>query len=285
MNERTLCPLEHGETDDGQPRHKESAPGLLLCRQHVTWLERNISSLPDLYDDLELRLHPSSSALHPYTTRNAGGTATVNKKTGEEEVQAFINGEIAELRAVIVSTLASWVVLVAEERGVTTPHTADPHTLAPWLARHVEWIAAQPWADEPAGHFRELSAGAHARAYPSGRRRIEIAPCEEGDCEGTLITVTSRTADLLPEQIWCDTCNRTIPPREWRQLRKRMTGEDSDVILTVAQASDLYGVPVRTLSRWVSDGRLCDLGDDAAKVRATEVEEIMQRMGVLRDSA
>jgi hypothetical protein len=147
----------------------------------------------------------------------------------------------------------------------------------------VEWIAAQPWADEPTEHFRELSSQAFRGAYPSGYRRIEIAPCGEGECDGTLITASSRTADLLPENIWCDTCARVIPPNRWRELRKRITGSDEDVVLSIEQASDVYGVPARTLYRWVADGRVCNVAeDDGTRVRASEVEEIIR---VLRASA
>lgn len=277
-----LCPMGHGDDEQGNPLQREAAPGLVLCRPHRGWLERDILRLPDYWDDLALRLHPSGPTLKPYTTHDAGGTATVNPKTGEEESQTYINDHIATLRTLIVSTLASWVVLVAEERGLQAPATADPHVLASWLARHADWIAAQPVADEPAGHFSELSSTAYRTAYPSGRRRVQIGKCPECD-NGGLYAVVSRTAELLPAEIRCDSCPNLIGSRQWRALRKTLTGLDVETVLTVTEACQMYDISVPTLYRWISDRRVNDIGEGQIRVRASELEDTLHRMGVLRD--
>lgn len=279
---RPLCPLSHGQTDEGQPIDKPAAPGLVLCWTHRNRLERNIAELPDLYDALELRLHPSGPAIKPYSAHNSGDTATVNPRTGEEESPTFVSGYVVEVRDKVLATLYGWARVVAEDNQLSKPSTLDPHRISRFLLVHIDQLAAdEDQAEEVSKWVSEVTRDAYSAAYPSGRRRIEIAPCGQPDCGGTLITVTSRTADLLPEVIWCDQCERRIPPSEWRRLRDLITGDAVDVILTVAQASDVYGVPVRTLSRWVSDGKLTNVGDGyPANIRAVEVEELLQSLTI-----
>lgn len=236
----TLCPLDH-IGDDGQPAERKSAPGLLLCMGHRNRLQHDIESLPDLYDDLALRLHPSGPTLKPYTTHDSGGTATVNAETGEEESAAFINGRVADLRANLVRILTSWVMLVAEEREVTTPATVEPRVLAPWLQRHCEWIAAQMWADEPASHFHELVSEAKALAYPRDVRRfvcarcVEVTACDVTDqtekrCGGELVAtirLEETEQSLLPAEVACRVCGQSWTADKWLTLGRRIHREAS----------------------------------------------------------
>ncbi|MGW5822514.1 hypothetical protein ACWFR0_39495, partial [Streptomyces noursei] len=57
------------------------------------------------------------------------------------------NTAATEVRSGIVTTLASWSGLVAQERGVAAPARTVP-ALARWLVEHLEWLAAHPAAGE-----------------------------------------------------------------------------------------------------------------------------------------
>lgn len=279
-----LCPLEHAPDEEGNPTQRNAAPGMILCWSHRNRMEREIAQLPDLYDDLVLRLHPSGPTLKPYTTHDAGGTATVNPKTGEEESETYINGRVADLRDLIWAGLSALARVVVEDRGVHPPEDSHPRVVAPWLARHLDWICAQPFADDEALNLHNLASNGRKLAYPSGRRRVQIGACPKC-CDGGLFAVVARADELLPAEIRCDSCGYVIPPRLWRALRKTLTGLDVESVLTVAQACDLYGLPDSTLYRWISEGRITDVGEGQARVRATELEARLAEIGVLRDSA
>lgn len=264
------CLLSHFN-DPNRPRR--AAVGW-LCNGHMSRLEQMIAELPNLYDELGLMLTSSEKPGEQGRSKNSQVAGGVN-----------LNKFVVDARDEIHAECVRMIREISEANGDTLPILDTLPALAVWLGGRLDFIAAQDDVDDTYANLQRLTSGCKRLAYPNGRRRIEVGPCGEGDCPGTLVTVTSRTADLLPETIWCDECEREIPPRDWRKLRERITGKPSDVTLTVTQAADAYGVPYRTLARWVADERLTNVGDGfPAMVKASEVEELMETMGVLHDT-
>lgn len=232
----TLCPLTH--TRDGDEKPTNAAPGLVLCWGHRNRMERDIEDLPGLYEDLELRLHPSGPTLKPYTTHDAGGTATVNDRTGEEESETFINGAVADHRDLIWAGLSALARVVVEDRGVTAPEDSHPSVTSRFLLTHVDWLAAQPFADDEAVNLHNLVTRAYKLAFPNGRRRIvcsrcfEVTSCDveskaEVRCPGTLTATVAREDDLLPSEIACQICGSSWPADRWLTLGRRIHREAS----------------------------------------------------------
>jgi hypothetical protein len=136
----------------------------------------------------------------------------------------------------IASTLASWVLLVAGERGLVAPHTAEPHALAGWLCRHADWMAAQEFANEPAEHFHELTTQAKALAYPREVRRficaacVEVTACDvdsrtETRCGGDLVATIKVEEDedgLLPAEVACRVCGQSWSSGQWMTLGRHI---------------------------------------------------------------
>lgn len=177
------CVLDHDKPTSAQD-------GLYVCRGHRNRLERSVAELPSTYEDLTLALRRQSTS--------------GPKITGQGEEPTFVSGPVVDVRASIVACLASWSRLVAEDRGLSGPASAEPEWTAAFLTTHLDWLCAQPFADEAANELLELSSRAWSLAYPSGRRRIALGPCVEDGCSGTLTAVVRQTDDLLPSAIACD---------------------------------------------------------------------------------
>lgn len=86
------------------------------------------------------------------------------------------------------AVLASWVLLVAEERRVTVPVVQRRHyesavgAYAEFLARHHDWHLQQPWADEYAREIHSLWKRARTLAADWPLVHRLPAPCPSVDC-------------------------------------------------------------------------------------------------------
>lgn len=162
--------------------------------------------LADLYDELALRL--------------AGGAGTGDKVSGTADTTRLPNPAAVETRAEIRHVLVSWCRLVAEERGFALP--ADTvHTMADYIARSSEWLAATDYADEAVNELNDLRRRAFGLAYPSGTRVKDIAPCPVDGCAGTVRAVLRRTDSLLPSMLACDADDgHAWRASEWHAFRK-----------------------------------------------------------------
>lgn len=103
-----------------------------------------------------------------------------------------VDGDNSDPLPPVLSVVASWLLLVAEER----PLTADklPQSVIAQLQlldRHADWIAGQPWVDDYATELGDLRKALRLAVrdvthHKIGRCRL---PAEEGEgaCGGTLI--------------------------------------------------------------------------------------------------
>ena len=125
---KVLCPMPHDEPS-------EAAPGLRLCRGCVRRLRRDIPQHPVLHDELGRRM------------ANLGASNS-GRVSGTKDPQINLDPRIVKARDNIVHDLHGWARIVMEERGLTGPDDDRPRVVAAWLERHVDWLAAQPFADE-----------------------------------------------------------------------------------------------------------------------------------------
>lgn len=172
-------PGQHGyENHECQPRMAQD--GAYLCRGCIKYLTGIIESLPSYADDLE------AAAGH-----SAGGSArgrndgSPDFATSRRRIEAL--GQLAH-------DAAWWAFMVAEERGLSTLPEMDTvshprisvHLAAMFLARHVQWLAARPEADETLDACKTMRyEAAHAMDLPRDRARFPVGPCPEA-CEGTV---------------------------------------------------------------------------------------------------
>ncbi|MER7986125.1 hypothetical protein ABTY53_11035 [Streptomyces noursei] len=131
------------------------------------------------------------------------------------------NTAATEVRSGIVTTLASWSGLVAQERGVAAPARTVP-SLARWLVAHLEWLAAHPAAGEFSAELERLVRAARRVTSSGAVRRVPLGACVEPGCGGTLVARTGGPSAGTAE-IRCDAdAGHRWAEYEWAQLRCRM---------------------------------------------------------------
>jgi hypothetical protein len=156
---------------------------------------------------------------------------------------------------------------VASERGIVRPDSSDPHVIVAWLARHLDWCAAnRPAAEKLLPVLRHLVGRVWALIDPSGSRRITIGPCiaSAGDepCEGVVYATVRAEDDPRPSVIFCETCGLEKSPIEWLrfgriyaratadtgggQMISRRAG-DGTVLMDREDLSAWLGRPVATI--------------------------------------
>lgn len=183
-------------------RDRQAAYGLRLCSTCTRHLTDNITALPRHYENLGRNLATATGHGEPVS----GSTGT----------PLPINTGVVELRSQIQHDLAWWAIYIADQRGINRPDRGDPHTVAAWLSKHIDWIAAdQAGAEQCPDVMRELAGKAKALLYPSGSKRLHIGPCTLDDCGGTLYATVRADDDARPSFIYCTACEFSKEPSEW----------------------------------------------------------------------
>lgn len=239
-----ICPLAH-RVDPDRPRR--TTAGALLCAGHVHKVDDQLEALATFARDADAAERDaalSSSSAPPLS--------------GSKEQPLIFSDALAEQRIKVRGVLASWALLVAEERGIAAPDAAE--VLAPrigpacrdcvhrscrqirrswqpqeqdmvklcaaFLRRHHLWSVGQSWADDYAGEILELGSRCWKLLHPSGRRRFEVGKCAEVGCTGNvwaLLTPDDPYADVASELV-CDMCEVRVTSDRWlvygRKVRK-----------------------------------------------------------------
>ena len=199
------------DPDTGTLQPHPAAPGLRLCWFCRDRLAGDLARLPDICADLDTAL---------VSGRGAGGPVV----SGSRERPLPINVAAAYARTEIQPVLMSWVVLVIEFRAVRPPRrTDDPGTLASWLGRHVDWLAAHPAAGCAADEIADVRRIAFRGAYPTPVRRVELGQCPVPECAGTVAAIVRDASAVLPSSALCDTDQgHEWAMVEWPRLRRAM---------------------------------------------------------------
>jgi hypothetical protein len=198
MTEPVLCVLPHGCDPNGEPIHREADEGF-LCRNHFNRMGATVREVGDLWADLAFIVE-AGSAPKDETPK------TRHLKSAEAPAPA--NLEVLSLRdprslsvataadpsnpiPSLVSIVASWTMLLAEERPLTATLPRSAMAQLGLLQVHHRWIAAQPFVDdylnEMVGLRKALSAALRDHTHKQvGRCRLPVEG-REGPCGGALI--------------------------------------------------------------------------------------------------
>lgn len=181
------CILEHRKDPD---RPRRAIDGGYICDGHLGELRTLVVEMADKADDLDRANGP-------------GG-----KRTGTSDGITIDLG-VAEHRSQMAGVVASWCRLVMEERGITAPDSPDLTHTVPWLTRHIDWCAAQPWVDEMLLELRQVAGRAvgltdiPSRRIPLGEQCLTHADGER--CAGA-VTIVIRGDDWSAR---CPVCQVT----------------------------------------------------------------------------
>ncbi len=193
---------------EGEGRiERRAAFGLRLCHSCRRYMAKLIDQLPHRYADLEDRL----------SVTGTGG----DRVSGSSSTPLPINTAVAGVRYDIQHALVSWALFVADARGLKAlPDGDEPRLTAPWLARHCDWLAADPvGAEECLPTMRLLTGSAWRLIDPDGRKRIKVGPCTQttksGPCGGVLYATVRAEDDTRPSAITCDVCEFELAPSSW----------------------------------------------------------------------
>ena len=160
------CPRSH---DD----ERRAGTGSLLCADCLGQVERDLRALPGLHQESLHHVSPMPRRTNP--TKVSGSAR-----------RDYLNISVLDARHNILETLVSWSEIVVEQRAVPAPAHSVPQ-LSRFLARHLEWLAAQPpaadFVDEIEGLVAELRGTIDPD--PSSVNAL-VRQCAMDDCEGTM---------------------------------------------------------------------------------------------------
>lgn len=206
---RSLCEAPSCRADAAK---REVAPGFRFCEQCRRQLAADIAELPLLYDACEHALE--------YGRENAVGRVKGWRPSGIR-----LNEAALAARSAMVGVLASWCNLVVDQRGVTwrgpvgdlvQPRQRDVAHMAAFLRAHLAWLTAHAAASEFAAEIADIAAAARRAASSSQRVRVELGPCAEPGCDGTVFASRGVRGER-DQQVSCD-AGHAWEPHQWLML-------------------------------------------------------------------
>jgi hypothetical protein len=226
-----------------QGRASLAVDGLGLCTRCMGGLTTRLKQLPELYHDCERAL--------------GGGTATGlrERTTGGSLPGLPFNEAAAEVRGAILTTLASWSGLVADQRGLSAPRR-DATELCAFLVRHARWMAAHPAAAEMTEEVARLVKAAHRVTRSGPQRRIALGACVEAECGGQLVaSLSGHAASTNTATIQCDAePSHRWAGRHWSEILGRVAEKTAaERWFTAQELAWLWSTPLGTVYRMASE--------------------------------
>ncbi|WP_433260153.1 hypothetical protein ACQPZF_23365 [Actinosynnema sp. CS-041913] len=217
----------------GRPR---TADGRKLCAACGGRLAEGLRELPRLHADCGVALGAGA----------AGGLR--EKTTGGALPGLVLNGRAAEARTGIVTTLASWSGLVAEERRRRAP-VREVGALADFLLANLTWLTCHPAAADLSAEVSRTVRTARRAAYPDPVKQVVVGPCVTPACDGVL-TATVRGGEGARVRCGADPGHTWDGP-EWILLRREMrrSASTEERWLTAADIAALWSTPTGTVYR------------------------------------
>jgi hypothetical protein len=146
------CVAPHCARETGPER------GFRLCARCRDELVATLSELPRLYQGCEKLLRRRYR-----DTATAAGGATPSAMGLTEAVRVA--------RRQLREALAGWCAMTAQERGERGPDPSKVHTMAVFLRKNANWLAAHPQAGDWAADIAEMSAGL-GREHSNRRQHV-----------------------------------------------------------------------------------------------------------------
>jgi hypothetical protein len=245
--------------NDGPPLDDQPAPRYarvgLLCPRCALRLERRLAELPARHDELGQVLGGSQ------------GTRAEGKRTkGAPPVP--LNVAAHDHRQHMTGVLASWALLVREERGLRGPDTSTVAVLAPWLVQQTSWLVEQPWVDDLSAEVADLTrvADGITRRNP-GWHRLP-APCPE--CAA--FELGRKDGDSHVE---CRSCGLTYGEADYLHL-VHVLASDEEQTVTAREGARLCNVKPETFRQWVTRGWIRRMGEAGGLARYSR-EDVERR--------
>ncbi|PHP52582.1 hypothetical protein [Actinomyces ruminis] len=213
------------------PRPAED--GRCLCPWCVGRLTATVAGLPGLVDHLLLMAEPSVSSPSGHTDAGSSGS-----RPGEGMLYPSALVAVDDLHAVV----ATWAGEVAAERGIVSPPSglsrwtvpdadgeaepigpAEPGStaaLVEWLAPHLEWITAQPWAGDMLADLATATARALAR-WPMAEpdRRVTDVRCPHCGCLSLVVSPPATAGASTTVRCSLPACGRVLGEEDWQHTR------------------------------------------------------------------
>lgn len=169
MSEVGNCVMPHGSDSDGTPRFQRIAVGY-LCQRHRDRMDTDTSEIATLWCELNLVIDgsaPREASPKTRHTKSAEAPAPLDltavalrdPRTHAARISATQrnpDGDQSEPLPAVPHIVASWVLLVADERPLTDALPNGVVSQLALLARHHDWIAAQGWVDDYLLELAEL---------------------------------------------------------------------------------------------------------------------------------
>lgn len=243
---------------DGQPGPRMAKTGL-LCPRCYGRLERTLAELPAVTGTLRGLLGGS----------NTGGGENIRRTKGSPPLP--LNVSVLDHLDLIGSVLSSWTRLVAEERGLRGPDTAD--RCSGWLLDQLAWVASQPWVDDLDDEVRDAARVAESLARTRPGWHPLPVPCP--NCGG--MTLGRWDGD---DHVACP-CGERWPEADYPRLVKVLA---DDLSMTTDEAMRVLaplGVEPATFRQWVTRGHVRRLGtlDGMARYSRADVEAMTEDAG------
>ncbi|WP_128683431.1 hypothetical protein [Actinomyces qiguomingii] len=213
------------------PRPAED--GACLCSWCVGRLTSTVAGLPGLVDHLHEMAAPSVSSPSGHTDTGSSGA-----RPGEGMLYPAPLVAVDDLHAMV----ASWCGEVAAERSVTAPAAgltrwtepdadgdAEPigpttpdatASLVEWLAPHLDWVTAQPWAGDLLSDLATASARALAR-WPMAEpeRRVTNVRCPHCGCLSLVVIPPSTAGASTTVRCTLPACGQALGEEDWQHTR------------------------------------------------------------------
>ena len=213
--------------------------GMLCARCHGR-LARALADIVALYPLLDELLIPGSNG--------NGGT---RGKPGSRPACDLDVADLRDTRGTVHAEVSGWARIVIEERQLAA-RPLDVDQSARLLAIHIDWVAAQPWADEACAEIHDAAYAIRRACKDLPDRPVgtcpDIDPRGETDtCGGPLRWVDGSTA------VRCARCGSS-----WRADDLVNVGRVSPLNLweSVPNVAVMLDMSERTLRHWVLTGKV-----------------------------
>lgn len=184
------------------PRPPEE--GMKLCSRCFAHLASVLALLPEAHSQCEELLVQYGCTDR---TRVRGGL-----HTGMHLDESLLN-----VRAEVLSLLASWSSLVIEERRLSHAPRREVRELAVFLTRHLRWLASHPAAGDAAAELNHVSTRLKAALRSDAASRYEIGPCTQDGCQGRIEVTMRGRGSTRTTRVSCD-FGHEWQPHEWLRL-------------------------------------------------------------------
>jgi hypothetical protein len=173
--------------------------------------------------------------------------------TGGAAPGLVLNDFAAEVRREIVTTLASWSGLVAEQRRIPAP-VRQVGVLADFLLASMTWLGSHPAAADASAEVARTVARARRAAYPDSVKRVVVGRCVRSDCDGVLTATVRASRAGAGTRVRCGADpEHSWEGSEWTRLRRELRPAAEERWLAAADIARLWSTPTGTVYRLASE--------------------------------